>query len=97
MMAIDPEMLAILACPKTHGELEVVDLPEEVRLTLVEKYREYFRDEEPVAEQGLYCRESQLVYPVLRFGDEADAASDIPIMLEDDALPASVLEPAPGD
>ena len=82
-MAIKPELLEILVCPKTHGELEVVDLPSEVRQALVEKYREHFRDEEPVAEQGLLCRESQLVYPVV---------SDIPIMLEDDALSASVLE-----
>ena len=87
-MALDPELLEILVCPKTHGELEVVDLPEDVRVTLVEKYREHFRDEEPVAEQGLYCRESQLVYPVV---------SDIPIMLEDEALAASVLGSAAGD
>ncbi len=87
-MALDPDLLAILVCPKTHGELEVVELPEEVRLTLVEKYREHFRDEEPVAEQGLYCSESELVYPVV---------SDIPIMLEDEALPASVLESPTGD
>jgi uncharacterized protein YbaR (Trm112 family) len=50
---------------------------------LVEKYREHFRDEEPVVEQGLLCDESGLVYPVV---------SDIPIMLEDEALSASVLE-----
>lgn len=85
-MALDPELLEILVCPKSHGELEVVDLPDDVRQGLVEKYREHFRDEEPVAEQGLYCRESQLVYPVI---------SDIPIMLEDEALAASVLS-APG-
>ena len=87
-MALDPELLEILVCPKTHGELEVVELPEDVRVTLVEKYREHFRDEEPVAEQGLYCRESQLVYPVV---------SDIPIMLEDEALAASVLGSAADD
>ncbi len=81
-MAIDPELLEILVCPKSHGELEVVDLPDDVRQGLVEKYREHFRDEEPVAEQGLYCSDSQLVYPVI---------SDIPIMLEDEALAASVL------
>lgn len=86
-MALDPELLEILVCPKTHGELEVVDLPGDVRQMLVEKYREHFRDEEPVAKQGLYCRESQLVYPVV---------SDIPIMLEDEALAASVLEAAVG-
>lgn len=88
-MAVDPELLEILVCPKTHGELEVVDLPDDVRQMLIEKYREHFRDEEPVADQGLYCRESALVYPVV---------SDIPIMLEDDALAASVLGPdAAGD
>ncbi len=81
-MALDPELLEILVCPKTHGELEVVDLPADVQQTLIEKYREHFRDEEPVATNGLYCRESQLVYPVI---------SDIPIMLEDEALAASVL------
>lgn len=81
-MALDPELLEILVCPKSHGELEVVDLPDDVRQELIEKYREHFRDEEPVAEQGLYCRDSQLVYPVI---------SDIPIMLEDEALEASVL------
>ncbi len=81
-MALDPELLEILICPKSHGELEVVKLPDDIRLSLVEKYREHFRDEEPVVEQGLYCTESQLVYPVV---------SDIPIMLEDEALPSSVL------
>ena len=64
-----------------------MDLPADVQQTLIEKYREHFRDEEPVAEQGLYCRESQLVYPVV---------SDIPIMLEDEALAASVLGNAAG-
>jgi uncharacterized protein YbaR (Trm112 family) len=32
--------------------------------------------------QGLFCEASQLVYPIV---------SDIPILLEEDALPASVL------
>ncbi len=82
-MAIAKELLDILVCPKTKGELRLVELPADVRQILVEKYREHFRDEEPVAEQGLFCAESQLVYPVI---------SDIPIMLEDDALPASILD-----
>ena len=81
-MAIDPELLEILVCPKTKGELEVVELPEETRKKLIEKYREHFRDDEPVVEQGLYSPDSQLVYPVV---------SDIPIMLIDEALPASVI------
>ena len=79
-MAVDPELLEILVCPKTKGSLELVDLPETVRQGLVEKYREHFRDEEPVVEQGLFCGESNLVYPIV---------SDIPIMLVDEALPAA--------
>lgn len=81
-MAVDPELLEILVCPKTKGDLELIELPQEVRATLVEKYRQHFRDEEPVVEQGLYCAQSGLVYPIV---------SDIPIMLIDEALPASVI------
>jgi len=81
-MAVDPELLEILVCPKSKGELEVVELPAAVRSNLVEKYREHFRDEEPVVEQGLYCASSGLVYPIV---------SDIPIMLIEEALPGSVV------
>ena len=79
-MAVDAELLDILVCPKSKGSLELIELPAESREALVEKYREHFRDEEPVVEEGLYCEESQLVYPIV---------SDIPIMLIDEALPAS--------
>jgi uncharacterized protein YbaR (Trm112 family) len=81
-LAVDPELLEILVCPKSKGPLEVVELPAEVCARLVEKYREHFRDEEPVVRQGLYSGDSQLVYPIV---------SDMPIMLVDEALPASAI------
>jgi uncharacterized protein YbaR (Trm112 family) len=81
-MAVDAELLEILVCPKSKGELELVELPTEVRASLVEKYREHFRDEEPVVEQALYCATSGLVYPIV---------SDIPIMLIEEALPGAAV------
>lgn len=79
-MAVDPELLAILVCPKTKGPLELIELKEDVRRRLVDKYREKFRDEEPVVTSGLYSKEADLVYPIV---------SDIPVMLVDEALPGS--------
>jgi len=79
-MAVDSELLEILVCPKSRGRLEVVELPAAVCERLVERYREHFRDEAPVVEQGLYCAESGLVYPIV---------SDIPVLLIDEALPAA--------
>ena len=81
-MPLDPELLAILVCPKCRAALERVVLPEALRRTLVDRYREHFRDELPVVEEGLLCRQSELVYPIV---------SDIPVMLVDEALPASAL------
>jgi len=47
---------------------------------LVARYREHFAGEEPVVSEGLLCRESDLVYPIV---------SDMPIMLVAEALPAA--------
>ena len=80
-MPVDPELLAILVCPKTRGPLEKIPLPPDVRVALVERYREKFRGETPVVEEGLFSREAGLVYPIV---------SDIPVMLIDEALPASI-------
>jgi uncharacterized protein YbaR (Trm112 family) len=81
-MAVDPDLLAILVCPKTRGPLELVELPEALRAQLVDRYREHFRDETPVVERGLWSAEAGLVYPIV---------SDIPVLLVDEALPASAI------
>ncbi len=77
---IDPELLEILVCPKTKGELELVELASELRQELVDRYAEYFTEEEAQVSHGLYCAESGLVYPIV---------SEIPIMLVDEALPGA--------
>ncbi len=70
------------SAPRPRGSSSWYRCPRRFAAQLVEKYREHFRDEEPVVEEGLYSPDSKLVYPIV---------SDIPIMLIDEALPASVL------
>jgi uncharacterized protein YbaR (Trm112 family) len=81
-MAIDPKLLEILVCPVDKTPLEVVELPEEIRARLVEKYREQFKDEDPVVEVGLASPAGR-VYPVV---------SGIPVMLADEALSRAEIE-----
>ena len=81
-MAIDPKLLEILVCPVDKTPLEVVDLPDEVRARLVEKYREQFKNEDPVVEIGLASPAGR-VYPVV---------SGIPVMLVDEALSRGEIE-----
>jgi uncharacterized protein YbaR (Trm112 family) len=81
-MAVDPKLLEILVCPVDKTPLEVVELPAAVRRRLVEKYRDQFKDEEPVVEVGLASPAGR-VYPVV---------SGIPVMLVEDALSRDDLE-----
>ena len=81
-MAIDPKLLEILVCPVDKTPLEVVELPDEVRARLVDKYREQFKDENPVIEIGLASAAGR-VYPVV---------SGIPVMLADEALNRAEIE-----
>ena len=76
-MAIDSELLEILACPLCKQEVRLVPLSEERRISVRDKYREKFRGEEPVVEQGLQCVSCHRVYPIV---------SDIPIMLVEEAF-----------
>ena len=76
-MAVDPKLLEILVCPDDKAALEVVPLAETVRVRLVERYREQFKDEEPEVVEGLRCTSCNRVYPIV---------SDIPVMLVDEAL-----------
>jgi uncharacterized protein YbaR (Trm112 family) len=76
-MAVDAELLEILACPLCKEEVRLVDLPEARRTAVRDKYREKFRGEEPVVEQGLRCVKCGRVYPIV---------SDIPVMLVEEAF-----------
>jgi uncharacterized protein YbaR (Trm112 family) len=81
-MAVDPKLLEILVCPVDKTPLEVVELPVAVRKRLVDKYRDQFRDEEPVVEVGLASPAGR-VYPVV---------SGIPVMLVEEALSREEIE-----
>ena len=76
-MAIDAELLEILACPLCKQEVRLVALSYPRRNAVRDKFREKFRGEEPVVESGLQCVKCHRVYPVV---------SDIPVMLVDEAF-----------
>jgi len=76
-MAVDPSLLEILACPACKVEVTLVPLSESRREEIRDKYREKFRGEEPVVEEGLACSKCGRVYPIV---------SDIPVMLVDEAF-----------
>ena len=76
-MAIDAELLEILACPLCKVEVKLVPLTEARRTAVRDKFRDKFRGEEPVVDQGLQCAKCHRVYPIV---------SDIPVMLVDEAF-----------
>jgi uncharacterized protein YbaR (Trm112 family) len=80
VVAIDSELLEILACPLCKQEVKLVPLSEARRTAVRDKYREKFRGEEPLVEQGLQCARCHRIYPVV---------SDIPVMLIEEAFEES--------
>ena len=52
-MAVDSELLEILACPICKEEVKLVSMSDARRTTVRDKYRDKFCGEEPVVEQGL--------------------------------------------
>ncbi|HXI11371.1 MAG TPA: Trm112 family protein [Thermoanaerobaculia bacterium] len=76
-MAVDAELLEILACPLCKEEVRLTPLSESRRKEIRDKYREKFRGEEPVVEEGLKCVKCSRIYPIV---------SDIPVMLIDEAF-----------
>lgn len=76
-MAVDQELLEILACPLCKEEVKLVPLAEARRASVRDKFREKFRGEEPVVEQGLRCVKCGRIYPIV---------SDIPVMLVEEAF-----------
>lgn len=55
----------------------MVPLSAERSAAVRDKFREKFRGEEPVVEQGLQCVKCHRIYPIV---------SDIPVMLVDEAF-----------
>jgi uncharacterized protein YbaR (Trm112 family) len=76
-MAVDQELLEILACPICKEEVKLVPLTDARRSAVRDKYREKLRGQEPVVEQGLQCVKCHRIYPIV---------SDIPVMLVDEAF-----------
>lgn len=76
-MAVDQELLEILACPICKEEVKLVPLEDARRASVRDKFRDKFRGEEPVVEQGLQCVKCSRIYPVV---------SDIPVMLVEEAF-----------
>ena len=76
-MAVDQELLQILACPLCKEEVKLVAMSEARRASIRDKFREKFRGEEPVVEQGLQCVKCRRIYPIV---------SDIPVMLVEEAF-----------
>ncbi len=79
-MAVDTELLEILACPVCKEEVKLVPLSDTRRTEIQTRYREKFRGEEPVVEEGLRCTKCARIFPVV---------SDIPVMLIDEAFEES--------
>jgi uncharacterized protein YbaR (Trm112 family) len=76
-MAIQQQLLEILACPICKEEVRTVPLSEERRATVRDKFRDKMRGEELVVEDGFQCVKCRRVYPIV---------SDIPVMLVDEAF-----------
>lgn len=76
-MPIDAELLEILACPECRVPVATEPIAGETAKVIVDKYRDKFRDEEPVVVDGLRCGKCGRLYPIV---------SEIPVMLLDEAI-----------
>ena len=76
-MAVDAELLEILACPLCKVEVKTVSLSEGRRSAVRDKFRDKFRGEEPVVVEGLQCVKCGRIYPIVR---------DRPVMLVEEAF-----------
>ncbi len=76
-MPVDAELLEILACPECKTPVVSEPITGDLAKSIVDRYRDKFKDEEPVVVDGLRCGKCGRLFPIV---------SEIPVMLLDEAV-----------
>jgi len=76
-MPVDAELLEILACPECKTPVKTEPITGDLARTIADRYRDKFKDEEPVVVDGLRCEKCRRLFPIV---------SEIPVMLLDEAI-----------
>jgi uncharacterized protein YbaR (Trm112 family) len=76
-MPVAADLLEILACPECREPVKPEPITGALAKSIVERYRDRFKDEEPIVEDGLRCPKCRRLYPIV---------SEIPVMLIEEAI-----------
>lgn len=76
-MPVAADLLEILACPECKTPVVPEPITGELATSIVDRYRDKFKDEVPVVVDGLRCGRCQRLFPIV---------SEIPVMLLDEAI-----------